>query len=223
MEGKVQDQPDERRELTGIRLKGDANLDEANCSENPLSLSYLNIPTIKGNFDGLKNVRFTGTLIFNHCLQILYYLFFITDDQAEIKASDASDTNIQHLKRPRKSNVVTYVLEEKYTGWLTCAILHSAPEYYHLKVTNFSSPRRTPFEVVEIENGARRAIYKDVTIKDVKAHGASIYLENEDRFYLKFSVLSTDRQSKPFRCCIYADFFQLFSLFYRNHFLKLAL
>ena len=69
MEGKVQDQPDERRELTGKRLKGDANLDEANCSENPLSLSYLNIPTIKGNFDGLKNVRFTGTLILNHCFQ----------------------------------------------------------------------------------------------------------------------------------------------------------
>jgi len=144
--------------------------------ENPLSISYLNIPTIKGNFDGLKNVRFT-------------------DDQAEIKASDASDANIQHLKRSRKSNVVTYVLEEKYTGWLTCAILHSAPEYLHLPVTNFSSPRRTPFEVVEIENGARRAIYQDVTIKDVNAHAASIYLDNEDRFYLKFSVLSTDRKN----------------------------
>ena len=35
--------------------------------ENPIS--YLNIPTIKGNFDGLKNVRFTGTLILNHCFQ----------------------------------------------------------------------------------------------------------------------------------------------------------
>ena len=166
--------------------------------ENPLSISYLNIPTIKGNFDGLKNVRFTGTLILNYCLQILSNLVFITDDQAEIKASDASDANIQHLKRSRKSNVVTYVLEEKYTGWLTLAILHSAPEYLHLPVTNFSSPRRTPFEVVEIENGTRKAVYQDVTIKDVNAHAASIYLDNEDRFYLKFSVLSTDRKSKPF-------------------------
>ena len=35
--------------------------------ENPLS--YLSIPTIKGNFDGLKNVRFTGTHILNNCFQ----------------------------------------------------------------------------------------------------------------------------------------------------------
>ena len=76
----------------------------------------------------------------------------------------------------------------------------SAPEYCHFPVTNYSSQSfPCPFEIVE--NGAREVVYKEIAIpirgRDVNAHAASIYLENETSFELKFTVLSTDIRSKP--------------------------
>lgn len=56
--------------LPNVQFEQEEMFEQPVSPENPLSESDLTIPTIKGNFDGKKNVRFTGTHILNHYLQI---------------------------------------------------------------------------------------------------------------------------------------------------------